>query len=35
MAEEFDSVADAKAHAEKYEHGEGVAYLVTDDLDWD
>ena len=36
MPYEFDSVADAKEHAEKREHGEGVAaYLVTDDLDWD
>ena len=26
---------DAKAYAEKSCYGDGVAYLVTDDLDWD
>ena len=38
-ASEFDSVEDAKAYAEKSCYGQpyddGVAYLVTDDLDWD
>ena len=34
-ASEFDSVEDAKAYAEKSCYDDGVAYLVTDDLDWD
>jgi len=32
---EFDNVAEAKASAEKHSYGDGTAYLVTDDLDWD
>ena len=36
MAEEFDTVEEAKASAEEFQYGEGVpVYLVTDDLDWD
>jgi hypothetical protein len=32
----FDTVADAKAYAEKAQYDDNVpAYLVTDDLDWD
>ena len=35
-ASEFETVADAKAYAEKAQYDDNVpAYLVTDDLDWD
>ena len=36
LADQFETVEDAKASADHFQFGEDVpAYLVTDDLDWD